>query len=120
MTRLKLNNNCLFCNIVQKEIPADILFQDEELTVFKDINPQAPHHLLFVPNKHIDSLSDLTQDESALIGKLVLKINDIAKKNSWNEKGFRVVNNVGKLGGQTVNHLHFHLLAGRAFEWPPG
>lgn len=113
-------DNCLFCKIVSRQIPAKIELETESILAFSDITPKAPHHVLFIPKKHIESLDKMTSEDSALIGNLMLEISKFANKNGFNEFGYRIVNNMGKDGGQTVFHIHFHLLAGRSFNWPPG
>ncbi|TGK00235.1 histidine triad nucleotide-binding protein [Leptospira langatensis] len=112
--------NCLFCKIIKKEIPAKIEFEDENLLAFYDISPQAPTHLLVIPKKHIVSLDQAEASDKALIGEILFRVSEIAKSLGLDKEGFRVVNNSGALGGQTVFHLHFHLLGGRQMKWPPG
>ena len=107
--------NCIFCKIINKEIPADIVYEDEEIIAFKDINPAAPIHILVIPKKHISSLAELQVEDEAIIGKIYTKINEIAQSQGVKEKGYRVIVNCGKDGGQEVMHLHFHLLAGKQF-----
>ncbi|HVT02799.1 MAG TPA: histidine triad nucleotide-binding protein [Thermoanaerobaculia bacterium] len=114
------NDRCLFCRIAAGEIPAKIVYQDSDIVAFEDINPQAPTHLLVVPRKHIGSLDDLTVADHALIGMVVHKISEIARLNHLNSDGYRLVVNCGEAAGQTVFHIHFHLLGGRTFTWPPG
>ncbi|MFC2052209.1 histidine triad nucleotide-binding protein [Chloroflexota bacterium] len=104
---------CIFCKIAASEIPADILYQDEELIAFRDINPLAPTHLLIIPKKHIPSLAHLSEAESSLIGSMVNIVNKLAKSDGIAESGYRLVINCGKQGGQLVPHLHMHLLGGR-------
>jgi len=106
-------DDCVFCKIVAGEIPADILFQDEGLIAFHDINPLAPTHLLIIPKKHISSLAELSEAESSLIGDMVKTANQLAKSERIAEDGYRLVINCGKQGGQLVPHLHMHLLGGR-------
>ncbi len=106
-------DDCVFCKIVAGEIPADIRYQDEELIAFPDINPLAPVHLLVIPRKHIPSLVDLAEGESSLIGEMAGVANQLAKKEGIAEKGYRLVINCGRQGGQGVAHLHMHLLGGR-------
>lgn len=113
-------DNCIFCKIVRKEIPAKVVYEDEDLLAFHDINPQAPIHILFIPKKHIESLDSLNDSDAELIGKIHLKIRDIARLHGLDKTGYRVVNNTGKDGGQTVFHIHFHLLGLRPLHWPPG
>lgn len=110
----------LFGKIIRREIPADIVFEDDEVLAFRDINPQAPVHVLFIPKKPLATLNDLGVDDAALIGKLLLAATAWAKKNGFADDGYRVVMNCNKHGGQTVYHIHLHLLAGRQMHWPPG
>ncbi|MCG8538795.1 MAG: histidine triad nucleotide-binding protein [Clostridia bacterium] len=112
--------DCIFCKIVKKEIPAEIIYEDDKVIAFKDINPAAPIHILFIPKEHIDSVNFLDEVHIDLIGELFLKIKEVAKKLNIANKGYRIVNNCGELGGQTVNHLHLHLLGERQMQWPPG
>ena len=105
--------DCVFCRIIAGKIPSKILYQDEEVVVFPDINPAAPTHLLIVTRKHIPSLAHLSDDEASIIGHMVKVANQIARQNGFAESGYRVVINCGKEGGQMVPHLHMHLLAGR-------
>ena len=105
--------DCIFCKIVAGEIPADILYQDEGVIAFGDINPQAPTHLLIIPKKHIPSLAHLSEAESSLIGGMVNTANQLAKREGISESGYRLVINCGEQGGQLVPHLHMHLLGGR-------
>ena len=104
---------CIFCQIIAGKIPGEILYQDEEVVAFRDINPQAPTHLLVIPRKHIVSLADLSEDESPLVGRMVSTANELARKEGIAESGYRLVINSGKQGGQLVPHLHLHLLGGR-------
>ena len=105
--------DCIFCQIVAGKIPSDILYHDEELIAFRDINPQAPVHLLIIPKRHIPSLTHLSEAETPLIGHMVDTANRLAKKEGISESGYRLVINCGKHGGQLVPHLHMHLLGGR-------
>lgn len=105
--------DCIFCKIIKKEIPSDIVYEDDEIIGFKDINPAAPIHILVIPKKHIPSLAHLQKEDENLIGKIYSVINKIAEEQGVKEKGFRVIVNCGKDGGQEVGHLHFHLLAGK-------
>ena len=104
--------DCIFCKIIKREIPSEIVYEDSEIIAFKDIQPEAPIHILVVPKKHISSLAELTKEDETLIGKIYGVINQIAKEQGVLQKGYRVIVNCGKDGGQTVGHLHFHLLAG--------
>lgn len=113
-------NDCLFCKIANKEIPAKIEYEDDEILGFHDIDPQAPLHLVFIPKKHIVSLDQVLISDSNLIGKLLFQMAETARKLKINESGYRIVNNTGANGGQTVFHIHFHLLAERKLKWPPG
>ncbi len=105
--------DCLFCKIVKGEIPSTKVYEDEEILAFKDINPAAPIHILIIPKKHIKSLVELEKEDEILIGKIYTVINKIAEAQGVKEKGYRVIVNCGKDGGQEVGHLHFHLLAGK-------
>ena len=105
--------DCVFCKIVAGEIPSDILYQDDEVIAFRDINPQAPVHLLIIPRAHIASLTELTESQLALMGRMVSVANQLAEKEKVSESGYRLVVNCGKQGGQLVAHLHLHLLGGR-------
>lgn len=113
-------NDCLFCKIANKEIPAKIEYEDDEILGFHDIDPQAPLHLVFIPKKHIVSLDQVLISDSNLIGNLLFQMAETARKLKINESGYRIVNNTGANGGQTVFHIHFHLLAERKLKWPPG
>jgi histidine triad (HIT) family protein len=104
--------DCIFCKIVNKEIPADILHEDEEVVAFKDIEPKAPVHILVIPKKHISSINNLKEEDKELIGKLVLSARNIAKENGIFETGYRLILNTGKNAGQTVDHIHLHLIGG--------
>lgn len=106
-------NDCIFCKIINKEIPSSIVYEDEEILAFRDINPVAPVHILVIPKKHIESLIKLRKEDKVLIGKIYTAINKIAKQEEIDEKGFRVVVNCGEDGGQEVKHLHFHVIGGK-------
>src|ERR1043166_2283771 len=112
--------DCLFCKIVKREIPGSIVYEDERVLAFNDINPQAPTHVLIVPKRHIPSLSDLAPDDDALVGELVRRAAAIAKARGIANGGFRTVFNTNRDAGQTVFHIHLHLLGGRSLHWPPG
>jgi histidine triad (HIT) family protein len=112
-------NDCLFCRIGRKEIPAKIVYDDAEIFAFEDIQPQAPVHILLCPRKHLVSLTDATADDTVLLGKLQLVAAQIAKERNLTG-GYRTVFNNGRGAGQSVFHLHLHLLGGRDFRWPPG
>ena len=111
--------SCLFCKIVEGSIPSAPVYQDELCYAFADIHPQAPVHVLVVPREHIVSLVDATEDDRALLGHLVWAAGEIARAKGLS-KGYRLVINTGEDGGQTVDHLHIHLLGGRSLTWPPG
>jgi histidine triad (HIT) family protein len=113
-------NNCLFCKIVAGEIPSQKLYEDDEILVFKDINPIAPVHFLIIPKKHIENLLVLEAQDTALIGRLFYKAQEIAKQQGCEKNGGRFVINAKKDGGQSVDHLHIHFLGGRSLSWPPG
>ena len=108
----EMEEDCIFCRIVAGKLPSEIHYQDEEVIAFRDINPKAPIHLLIVSKKHIPSLLQITQAESPLIGHMVTVANELAKKEGISEKGYRLIINCGKEGGQLVPHLHMHFLAG--------
>lgn len=105
--------DCLFCKIAKKEIPSDIVYENNDIIAFKDINPEAPIHILVVPKKHIESIAKLEREDYDVIPKIYMAINEIVEKLGVKETGFRVVSNCGKDAGQTVMHLHFHILAGK-------
>lgn len=104
--------DCVFCKIIRKEIPANIVYEDDEIIAFHDINPAAPIHILVIPKKHIPSLVQIEETDEAMIGKIYGIMNKIAEKQGFKEKGYRAIVNCGEDGGQEVGHLHFHLLAG--------
>jgi len=112
--------DCLFCKLVAREIPADIVFEDDDVIAFRDIAPQAPTHILIIPKRHISTLNDLTEEDCALVGRLQFTAQKIAKQVGIAEDGYRVVMNCNEDGGQTVYHIHMHLLGGRSMTWPPG
>lgn len=112
--------DCLFCKIINGDIPADIVYQDDHVLGFKDVNPQAPTHVLFIPKKHIATVNDLESSDAELIGKLYLAAKKIATDEGFAEDGYRLVMNCNAGAGQTVFHIHLHMLAGRSLSWPPG
>ena len=112
--------NCIFCKIINKTIPANIVLETDDIIAFRDVNPQTPDHVLVIPKKHINSLNEASSAEQHLIGKLILTAQQIAKDFGHEDKGYRVVINTGENGGQTVFHIHVHLLAGKPMHWPPG
>jgi len=111
---------CLFCKIGAKQIPAKILHDDDELFVIADINPQAPLHALVIPRKHVPTLNDLAAGDDALIGKMMRRAAAIAKQHGYDQSGYRTVFNTNAEAGQTVFHVHLHVLGGRSLKWPPG
>ena len=113
-------SDCLFCKLVAGQIPASIVYQDDQLVVFKDINPQAPLHVLIIPRKHIASLNDLSDADDVLVGSMIRRAAALAKEHGYSEGGYRTVFNTNRDAGQTVFHIHLHLLAGRRLTWPPG
>ena len=110
----------LFSKIIRREIPADIVFEDEHVLAFRDIHPQAPVHVLFIPKREIATLDDAGEGDAALLGRLSLAAAAYARREGFAADGYRVVMNCGRDGGQSVYHIHLHLLAGRALHWPPG
>tara|TARA_Y100001949_G_scaffold165344_1_gene160983 strand:- start:370 stop:753 length:384 start_codon:yes stop_codon:yes gene_type:complete len=115
-----MNGDCLFCKIVNRDINADVVFESENIMAFNDINPQAPTHILIIPKRHIPTINDLIESDCDNLGQLFLVAASIAKKNNFSNEGYRVVMNCNSAAGQTVFHLHLHLLGGRALMWPPG
>jgi len=113
-------DDCLFCKIINREIHASIVYEDENVMAFNDINPQAPTHVLVVPKRHIASLNDLTPDEDQIVGEIVRRAAAIAKERGISAGGFRTVFNTNREAGQTVFHIHLHLIGGRTMHWPPG
>ncbi len=111
--------DCIFCKIANGEIPATKVYEDDTVVAFNDLEPQAPSHILVIPKAHISSAADITPENSAVIAHIFEVIAKIAKDNGFND-GFRVVNNCGDSAGQTVKHIHFHLMSGRDFTWPAG
>jgi histidine triad (HIT) family protein len=114
------DQNCLFCRIISGEIPGDIVHQDNQAIVIRDINPQAPVHLLVIPREHIESLDDASQKDEAMLGHLLRVSARVANNQGLGESGYRTVINTGAGAGQSVFHLHVHVLGGRALNWPPG
>lgn len=113
-------SDCLFCGIVEGRVKGDVVYRDESVVAFRDIRPRAPVHILIVPRKHVATILDLDVNDQTLIGQIFLVIAKLAREQGIAESGFRVVVNSGVDAGQTVFHLHFHLLGGRPFGWPPG
>lgn len=114
------HTDCLFCKIVQGSIPAKVLAQNEDALVFEDINPQAPVHLLGIPKRHITSLNEVQSADWPQVNATMELLQTIAREKGLDKEGYRLVNNMGTNGGQTVFHLHFHVLGGRRMAWPPG
>jgi histidine triad (HIT) family protein len=112
--------DCLFCRIVRKEIPASMVYEDDRLIAFNDINPQAPLHALVVPKRHIDSLNALAPGDDGLVGEMIRRAAAIARDKGFADRGFRTVFNTNAEAGQTVFHIHLHVLAGRGLTWPQG
>jgi len=116
---MKEERNCIFCDIVKRKVPAKIVYEEDKIIAFEDINPQAPVHILLIPKKHISSANEIASDDVSLIGRIFFVAKKIAKDKNITD-GFRIVVNSGEKAGQTIYHLHFHLLGGRKFRWPPG
>jgi len=115
-----LEKACIFCRMIEGEIPTQIVYEDEHVFAFRDINPQAPTHVLVVPRHHFESVNEANEENASFIGKMFLAAKTIAKLEGVSEKGYRLVANNGAGAGQSVFHLHLHLLAGRTMSWPPG
>ena len=113
-------SDCLFCRIVRKEIPASVVYEDEDVLVFNDINPQAPLHVLVIPKRHIATLNDLSPKDDEVVGQMVRRAAAVAGEKGYAARGFRTVFNTNAEAGQTVFHIHLHVLAGRGLTWPPG
>ncbi len=114
------DSDCIFCKIAGGEIPSDPVYSDEQFYAFRDINPGAPTHVLIIPRKHIAHITDAGPEHRDLLGDMLLRANEIAVQEGLTEKGFRYVLNCGEWGGQSVFHIHLHILGGRALAWPPG
>jgi len=112
--------DCLFCKMVKGEIPPDIVYEDDEVLAFNDINPQAPTHVLIIPKKHIATLNDASDEDTQVLGRLNMVAAQLAHKLGFADDGYRVVMNCNADGGQAVYHIHLHLLGGRSMTWPPG
>lgn len=114
-------SDCLFCKIVSGEIPSEVVFSNDELVAFRDIRPQAPHHIQIIPRRHIETVMDLaTEEDAALAGRMVIAAGKIARQLGMADNGYRLVFNCKKHGGQEIYHIHLHLLGGRQMKWPPG
>lgn len=112
--------DCIFCKIANGTIPASKVYEDDKIVAFNDINPAAPVHIIIIPKEHIESAMDISESNAEIVSRIFLAAKKIAKEAGIAETGFRLLTNCGKDGGQTVPHLHFHLVGGRSFEWPPG
>lgn len=112
--------DCLFCRIVAGEVPAERVYDDEQVIAIRDIAPRAPTHILLIPRRHIASAADLVEEDGPLLGRLFAVAADLARAEGIADAGYRLVSNVGRWAGQSVDHLHVHLMGGRAFTWPPG
>lgn len=113
-------DNCLFCKIIKGEIPCSKVYEDDKVLAFKDISPEAPVHILVIPKEHIKSANEINEKNSQVVAHIFTVINKIAEEQGIKENGYRIVNNCGEHGGQTVEHIHFHVLGGRNLTWPPG
>ena len=113
-------SDCLFCRIIERDIPAEILYEDDQVVALRDIHPQAPVHVLVIPRKHLANLEAAQAEDEALIGHICTVAAELARRDKLAESGYRLVANVGPDAGESVNHLHFHLLGGRHMVWPPG
>lgn len=111
---------CLFCNVLEKKIPADVVYEDEHAVAFRDIRPMAPTHVLVIPRKHIAAIHDLSEDDVATMGRVMLAAKAVAHQEGLEPGGYRLVINDGDAAGQTVHHIHVHVLGGRNLTWPPG
>ncbi|MBE6062773.1 MAG: histidine triad nucleotide-binding protein [Clostridium butyricum] len=111
---------CIFCKIIKGEIPSNKIYEDDKVYAFKDINPEAPVHFLVIPKEHIESANALNENNIEIVSHIFKVINKLAIEQNISQTGYRVVNNCGEDGGQTVKHLHFHVLGGRSLQWPPG
>ena len=120
MNEVEENNDCLFCKIIDKKIPADIVYESEDIIAFKDIEPKAPIHCLIIPKKHISTINDIDGSNSNIIGLMYEAAAQLARTLNVDKDGYRVVMNCNSNGGQTVYHIHLHFLAGRQLNWPPG
>lgn len=112
--------SCIFCDIAEKRRPSVAVYEDPNIYAFRDVNPQAPSHILIIPRKHIPTLNDLEEGDTSLVGQMVVAAQALAGREGIAEKGYRLVWNCNALAGQSVYHIHLHLMGGRAFRWPPG
>ncbi|MDO4778186.1 MAG: histidine triad nucleotide-binding protein [Tissierellia bacterium] len=111
--------DCIFCKLANKEIPTEVVYEDEYVFAFNDLDPKAPYHILFVPKKHINSNNEVEEDDQ-IISRIFSAIRKVAKEKGFDKTGYRIVNNIGEDGGQSVFHIHFHVMAGRKMLWPAG
>jgi histidine triad (HIT) family protein len=111
---------CIFCGIVAGEVPANVVYEDDDVVAFRDLNPQAPTHVLVIPRRHIASIDDMSDGDEAMIGRVFAAAKAVARDEGIDRKGYRLVTNIGDEAGQTVGHLHVHVLGGRRMTWPPG
>ena len=112
--------DCIFCKIISGDIPGDIIYQNDDVLAFRDLNPQAPTHVLVIPKKHVSTINDIQPEDAELVGKMFLAAQQIAKDEGIDESGYRTVMNCNAGAGQTVFHIHLHVLGGRGMSWPPG
>jgi len=112
--------DCLFCRVANGELPTEVVYENDDILAFRDINPQAPTHVLVIPKRHIDSINHATPDDAELLGRMVLAAKDVAAQEGLHDAGYRLVFNINNHGGQTVYHIHLHVLGGRQMTWPPG
>ena len=112
--------DCIFCKIIKKQIPCEIIYEDDKVIGFKDISPQAPVHVVIIPKEHVDDLNGLSEEQAEVVGHIFIVARKISKELGIAESGYRVVTNCGEAAGQSVQHIHFHLLGGRMLQWPPG
>jgi histidine triad (HIT) family protein len=117
---MDVDTSCIFCKIGAREIPADIVRESDRVVAFRDLNPKAPTHILLIPKEHIASIAEITDDHAAVLADIAQAASHLARAEGIDESGWRLVTNVGPDAGQSVFHLHFHLLGGRPMEWPPG
>ncbi len=115
-----MNDDCLFCKIAAGDIPANKVYEDDEIVAFEDINPQAPVHILLIPRTHVENIDAVTEEHQHLLGKMLLVARDLAREKNIADDGYRLVFNTNRNAGQEVFHIHLHLLGGRTFSWPPG
>jgi histidine triad (HIT) family protein len=115
-----VSSDCLFCRIAAGEVPATVVHEDDLVVAIRDVAPRAPTHILLIPRRHIATATDLTDADAPVVGRIFATAADIARREGIAENGYRLVANVGRWGGQTIEHLHVHLMGGRAFDWPPG